>query len=65
VTVCEQTVGRWLRQLGLTRLQPRPCHPKKDPEAETAFKNVWPAPSASNFGDMIRSVCINVSGLWA
>jgi Winged helix-turn helix len=31
-------VGRWLRQLRLTRLQPRPYHPKKDPEAETAFK---------------------------
>ena len=25
--------------------------------------NVWPAPSASNFGDLIRAVCINVSGL--
>jgi len=37
VTVCEQTVGRWLRQLRLTRLQPRPYHPKKDPEAEVAF----------------------------
>ena len=33
VTVCEQTVGRWLRQFGLTRLQPRPYHPKKDPAA--------------------------------
>jgi transposase len=44
VTVCEQTVGRWLRQLRLTRLQPRPFHPKKDPEAEVAFKKnspVW------------------------
>ena len=29
------------------------------------FKNVWPAPSASSFGDLIRSVCINVSGLQA
>ena len=28
-----------------------------------SFKNVWPAPSASSFGDPIRSVCINVSGL--
>jgi hypothetical protein len=24
--------------LGLTRLQPRPVHPKKDPAAEQAFK---------------------------
>ena len=38
VTVCEQTMGRWLRQLGMTRLQPRPYHPKKPPEAEVAFK---------------------------
>jgi transposase len=43
VTVCEQTVGRWLRQLRLTRLQPRPFHPKKDPEAEVAFKKNSPA----------------------
>jgi transposase len=38
VRVCEQTVGRWLRQLRMTRLQPRPVHPKKDVEAEVAFK---------------------------
>ena len=38
VKVCEQTMGRWLRRLEMTRLQPRPYHPKKDPEAEVAFK---------------------------
>jgi transposase len=38
VKVCEQTIGRWLRRLEMTRLQPRPYHPKKDPEAEVAFK---------------------------
>jgi transposase len=38
VRVCEQTVGRWLRQLAMTRLQPRPVHPKKDLEAEIDFK---------------------------
>lgn len=43
VAVCEQTIGRWLRQLRLTRLQPRPYHPKKDPEAEAAFKKTSPA----------------------
>ena len=43
VTVCEQTIGRWLRQLRLTRLQPRPFHPKKDLEAEVAFKKNSPA----------------------
>lgn len=40
VRVCEQTVGRWLRQLRMTRLQPRPVHPKKDLEAEVAFKKI-------------------------
>lgn len=38
VTVAERTIGKWLRQLRLTRLQPRPVHPKKDPQAEEAFK---------------------------
>ena len=42
VTVNEGTVGKWLRQLGLTRLQPRPFHPKKDEEAQTAFKKTLP-----------------------
>ena len=38
VHVHESTVGKWLHQLKLTRLQPRPVHPKKDPAAEEAFK---------------------------
>jgi transposase len=38
VTVQERAIGKWLRKLGLTRLQPRPYHPKKDPDAEEAFK---------------------------
>jgi len=38
VTVQERAVGKWLRKLGLTRLQPRPYHPKKDPVAEETFK---------------------------
>jgi len=44
VEVCEQTVGRWLRRLGMTRLQPRPYHPKKAPEAEVDFKKTSPRP---------------------
>ena len=36
--VHESTIGKWLGELGMTRLQPRPVHPKKDPEAEAAFK---------------------------
>ena len=43
VEVHEDTVGRWLHELGLTRLQPRPVHPRKDPEAEAAFKKTSPA----------------------
>jgi transposase len=42
VTVHESTIGTWLRQLDLTRLQPRPFHPKKDAGAEGAF-NLNPA----------------------
>ena len=34
------TIARWLHELGLTRLQPRRYHPKKDPLAETAFKKI-------------------------
>lgn len=43
VRVHESTVGKWLRQLGLTRLQPRPCHPKTDHVAQEAFKKTLPA----------------------
>jgi transposase len=38
VEVHERTIGKWLRKLRLTRLQPRPVHPKKDAEAEETFK---------------------------
>ncbi len=41
VIVAERTIGKWLRKLGLTRLQPRPVHPKKDPAAEEAFKKTF------------------------
>jgi len=42
VTVAERTIGKWLRKLNFTRLQPRPYHPKKDPEAQEAFKKTSP-----------------------
>jgi hypothetical protein len=29
VTVPERTIAKWLRKLKLTRLQPRPFHPKR------------------------------------
>jgi transposase len=43
VEVHERTIGKWLRQLRLTRLQPRPFHPKKDAEAQETFKKTSPA----------------------
>jgi transposase len=42
VRVRETTIGGWLRQMKLTRLQPRPFHPKKDPAAQEAFKKTSP-----------------------
>jgi hypothetical protein len=42
VEVHENTIDRWLHELGLTRLQPRPVHPQKDPEAEVIFKKTSP-----------------------
>ena len=42
VHVSERTIGKWLRKLGLTRLQPRPYHPKRDPAAQEAFKKTLP-----------------------
>jgi hypothetical protein len=38
VTVPERTIAKWLRKLRLTRLQPRPFHPKRDEAAQQAFK---------------------------
>ena len=46
VEVNERTIGKWLRQLGLTRLQPRPCHPRRDIAAQEAFKKTLPIWSA-------------------
>jgi transposase len=43
IEVTERTIGKWLRKLGLTRLQPRPFHPKKDEAAQEAFKKTSPA----------------------
>ena len=42
VELHERTVGKLLRRFGLTRLQPRPYHPKKDVAAQEAFKKVSP-----------------------
>jgi transposase len=47
VDVHESTIGKWLHQLGLTRLQPRPFHPKKDAAAQEALKKTSPTWSAT------------------
>jgi putative transposase len=49
VEVHESTIGKWLHQLGLTRLQPRPFHPKKDAEAQQAFKKRMARPVRKRF----------------
>ena len=57
VEVHESTIGRWLHELGLTRLQPRPYHPKKDPAAETAFKKtsaLWSEPRSLKPPSVVR-----------
>lgn len=38
VAVTGRTIGKWLRKLDLTRLQPRPFHPEKDAAAQETFK---------------------------
>jgi len=43
VRVHENTIGGWLRLMKLTRLQPRPFHPRKDPAAQEAFKKTSPS----------------------
>jgi len=49
VTVPERTMGKWLRALGLTRLQPRPFHPNKDAAAQQAFKKRMARPVCKCF----------------
>jgi transposase len=38
VEVHESTVGKWLHQLGLAVIKPRPFHPKRDPAKQEAYK---------------------------
>lgn len=50
IEVHESTIGKWLHELGLRRLQPRPVNPKKDAGKETAFKKtspIWCAPRST------------------
>ena len=43
VSLRETTIGRLLRRLNFTRLQPRPFHPKKNAAAQELFEKVSPA----------------------
>jgi transposase len=40
VSVHKRTVAKWLCEMELTRLQPRPFHPKKDVADQEAFKKL-------------------------
>jgi putative transposase len=42
VTLTKGTVGKLLRRLRMTRLQPRPYHPKNDAAAQETFKKLPP-----------------------
>jgi transposase len=42
VTVHESTVGKWLHQLDLSVIKPRPFHPKCDLEKQEAYKKTSP-----------------------
>jgi transposase len=53
VTVPERTIGKWLRKLKLTRLQPRPYHPKKDAAAQQAFKE--------NFSSILKQALLSTT----
>jgi transposase len=53
VTVDVRTIGKWLGKLRLTRVQPRPYHPNKDPAAEAAFKK--------NFGSLLKDVLLGTA----
>lgn len=61
VTVDTDTMGKWLRKLKLTRLQPRPHHPKKDAAAQEAFKKTF-APVWHKRGLPLGMACRSRSG---
>ena len=50
VEVSKRTVGKWLRKMKLTRLRPRPFHPKKDDAAQAAFKKLRRPGEGGPFG---------------
>ena len=49
----ERTIGKLLKTLGFRHISARPRHPAQDGRTIEAFKNVWPAPSASGLCEVI------------
>ena len=47
IELAERTVAKLLKKLRFTRLSTRPYHPKKDAEAQEAFKKTSPTWSAT------------------
>jgi transposase len=45
----ERYVGALLKKLKFSHISARPRHPAQDEQIIEAYKNVWPAPSASDF----------------
>ena len=48
-TVHETTIYRLLRRHGWRKVQPRPRHPKADPQVQEAFKKNWEPPYKKRF----------------
>jgi putative transposase len=53
ISVSDDTIYRALKDQGFAHLSARPKAYRQDADAIQAFKNVWPAPSASDFCDPI------------
>ena len=49
ITIAKQTLSRELRIVGYRKLSARPRHHAQAEGVIEDFKNVWPAPSASDF----------------
>jgi transposase len=54
VEFCERYIGTILKRLGFSHMSARPRHPKQNGQIVEAFKNVWPAPSASESFEIVK-----------
>ena len=53
VPLHERSVGKLLHRLGFRHISVRPRHPRPTHRRRKRIKNVWPAPSASDFCNLI------------